>query len=233
MTITLLAIFTSSFVIALSGALMPGPLLTVTISESTRRGAIAGPMMILGHAILELTLVIALLTGMAPFLKQENVFIAIALIGGSVLFWMAISMFRNLPNLSLNFEVESEKPKNLIFAGILLSLANPYWTIWWASIGLGYIMHSIKFGIAGVVSSASGISGVANGRAARIFIENRLELLRMRHAEDFRHSAHVLESVDYLGPVRIVRADTGGKLAPVLKVKQHGGYQRSRVPVVY
>lgn len=31
-------IFVSSFIIALSGAMMPGPLLTVTIGDSSRRG---------------------------------------------------------------------------------------------------------------------------------------------------------------------------------------------------
>jgi hypothetical protein len=59
---TLLTIFASSFVIALSGALMPGPLLTATISECSQRGFIAGPLLITGHAILELVLVIALLS---------------------------------------------------------------------------------------------------------------------------------------------------------------------------
>ena len=54
MLTTLLTIFVSSFVIALSGALMPGPLLTATISESSQRGFITGPLMIAGHAILEL-----------------------------------------------------------------------------------------------------------------------------------------------------------------------------------
>ena len=49
----LLTIFISSFVIALSGAMMPGTLLTVTISESSRRGMIAGPLLILGHGILQ------------------------------------------------------------------------------------------------------------------------------------------------------------------------------------
>ena len=67
MTLSLIAIFTSSFIIALSGALMPGPLLTFTVSESPQRGAITGPLVILGHGILELALVLALLSGMAPF----------------------------------------------------------------------------------------------------------------------------------------------------------------------
>ena len=42
----LFGIFATSFVIALSGALMPGPVLTVTISESTKRGFWAGPLII-------------------------------------------------------------------------------------------------------------------------------------------------------------------------------------------
>jgi threonine/homoserine/homoserine lactone efflux protein len=153
MLFSLVAIFFSSFIIALSGALMPGPLLTVTVSESTRRGAMAGPLMILGHAILELALVVALLAGLAPLLVREDVFIVIALVGGTILMWMAVSMFKSLPSLHLSFDAKDErKDQNLIIAGILFSLANPYWTIWWASIGLGYIMHSVKFGILGVAS---------------------------------------------------------------------------------
>jgi threonine/homoserine/homoserine lactone efflux protein len=153
---SLAAIFASSFMIALSGALMPGPLLTVTISESSRRGASAGPLMILGHGLLELVLVVALLSGMAPFLARDDVFVAIALFGGGILLWMAISMLRSLPTLRLDFTVQTEKSKNLVMAGIMFSLANPYWTIWWASIGLGYIIHSCKFGIAGVLAFFTG-----------------------------------------------------------------------------
>ena len=77
-----LVIFASSFVITLSGALMPGPFLTATISESSRRGFIAGPLMVAGHAVLELLLVFALLLGLALFLQKPVVFAAIAVTGG-------------------------------------------------------------------------------------------------------------------------------------------------------
>jgi threonine/homoserine/homoserine lactone efflux protein len=152
MILTLITIFSSSFLIALSGALMPGPLLTVTVSESTHRGAITGPLVIFGHGILELSLITALLLGMAPLLQRNDVFIFISLMGGSILLWMAFSMFRSLPDLSLEVAPKDGKGKNLVITGILFSLANPYWLIWWASIGLGYILHSVKYGVIGVAA---------------------------------------------------------------------------------
>ena len=109
MMTTLFTIFASSFIIALSGALMPGPLLTATISESSQRGFIAGPLMIAGHALLELALVIALLAGLAPFFQLPLVFVVVALSGAAILLWMAfylsvsltISAFINFYNRRL------------------------------------------------------------------------------------------------------------------------------------
>ena len=46
----------TSFIVALSGALMPGPLLTLTVGEAARR-VLGGPLIIVGHALLELALV--------------------------------------------------------------------------------------------------------------------------------------------------------------------------------
>jgi threonine/homoserine/homoserine lactone efflux protein len=131
---------------------MPGPLLTVTVSESSRRGALVGPMMIFGHSLLELALVVALLSGLAPILIRDDVFILISLTGGAVLLWMGTTMLRSLPQLSLESRSDDRSSRNLVVAGIVLSAANPYWLIWWASIGLGYIMHSMKFGIIGVTA---------------------------------------------------------------------------------
>jgi len=156
MLTTLLTIFASSFVIALSGALMPGPLLTATISESSRLGFRAGPLMIAGHAILELVLVIAVLLGLAPFFQEPAVFVATALLGAGILFWMAFGMFRSLRTLSLSWEGDQKRIRHPLISGLMMSLANPYWIIWWATIGLGYILYSQRFGLPGIASFFTG-----------------------------------------------------------------------------
>ena len=81
----LAAVFVGSFILALSGALMPGPLLTVTVAESARAGFRAGPLLITGHAALEFLLVIAIVLGLGPFLKSPPVMGVIALVGGGIL----------------------------------------------------------------------------------------------------------------------------------------------------
>lgn len=147
---TLPTIFASSFIIALSGAMMPGPLLTATISESSQRGFIMGPLLIVGHGILELALVIALLLGLAPFLQHPAVFVTTALGGAVILIWMAFGMFRSLPTLRLQWDNKHPSRNHPFVSGLLMSVANPYWTIWWATIGLGYILYSWRFGLWGV-----------------------------------------------------------------------------------
>ena len=150
MLFTLFTIFASSFVIALSGALMPGPLLTATISESSRRGFWAGPLMIAGHAILELALVVALFLGLAPFFQMPAVFAASALAGAVILIWMAAGMLRSLPTLRLSWEGGQQKMNSTVLNGILMSVSNPYWIIWWATIGIGYIFYAWQYGLWGV-----------------------------------------------------------------------------------
>jgi len=148
---TLAVIAVSSFMIALSGALVPGPLFTITVSESARRGASTGPLLILGHAILEILIIILILSGLSPYLKHEATRYVISLAGGSMLVLMGIMILKDLRSLRLDLSAGVEKKEiNLVLTGIVGSLANPYWIIWWATIGLGYLVSSMKYGIAGV-----------------------------------------------------------------------------------
>lgn len=130
---------------------MPGPLLSVTINESAgNKGWLSGPLLVLGHAVLELILVLLIFMGLAPLLNHYLFFIIIGIAGSSFMIWMAAGMIRKLPSLSIRAE-KTEKKRFLPLSGALMSLANPYWTIWWVTIGLTYILGAVELGISGVI----------------------------------------------------------------------------------
>ena len=133
--------------------MMPGPLLTVTIANSAQKGFLEGPLLVLGHGILELVLVIAIVAGMSPILKSPIFLFIVTLFGGGMLIYMGFYMIKNAKGLSLDQLKNKTKARNTssILSGILVSLANPYWILWWATIGLGYLLTSLKFGIQGVI----------------------------------------------------------------------------------
>jgi len=147
----LTSIALSSFVLGLSGAMMPGPLLTLTIAESARRGIWAGPLLVLGHALLEAALVILLFLGLAQVVERPALFVGIALLGGGMLAWMGWKMLRGLSGLSLKLEAETGSAMHPVTAGALVSLANPYFILWWVTIGLGYLLVAHEAGLVGVV----------------------------------------------------------------------------------
>ena len=157
---TLLAIFGTSFVVALTGALMPGPLLAVTIGEVTRRGFWAGPLLILGHGILELATVLALIFGLGRLVEDNhsagNV---ISIVGGLILVAMGAATVinsRRQKGVSLSARGSKGRSGMLILSGLVISLSNPFWFIWWAGIGLSYLVWSLKLGAAGVAAFCTG-----------------------------------------------------------------------------
>ncbi|MCC3145155.1 LysE family translocator [Halanaerobium sp. Z-7514] len=143
----------SSFIIGLSGAMMPGPLLTYVINGSLQKGFIAGPLIITGHAILELILVILLLSGMSRLFASPLFAAVIGIVGGLVLILMAADMINSALKKKISFEKAlnkkadgEEKLRGLIIPGALVSIANPYWTIWWATIGMTYLANASQHG---------------------------------------------------------------------------------------
>lgn len=150
---SLIGIFFGSFVIALSGAMMPGPMFVVVLGQSPRRGFWTGPVAVLGHGILEALLVGAVIFGLAEIISSPTVIRVMALAGGIVLLYMGVNMLRSAAGLSLSAEQSggSKVPGvHPFWAGILTSLANPYWIIWWATIGLGYLLIARQAGAAGL-----------------------------------------------------------------------------------
>jgi threonine/homoserine/homoserine lactone efflux protein len=138
------------FVIAISltGAMMPGPVTAVTITKGAQRRS-AGLLVALGHGALELPLIVLIYFGLARFLDFPEVRIAVAVIGGAMLLWMALSTIRSGP---LTSDATRELPHNTIFAGFITTAASPYFFIWWATIGTALIASAREFGGAGVAA---------------------------------------------------------------------------------
>ncbi len=151
--LSLLTIFVSAFVVGLSGAMAPGPVLTVTISETLKRGFKAGPLIVLGHAILEIILLLLIGLGLGPFFEHPIVVIVFMSAGGLVLLWMGAQML--LTNKRITEEALSAtgtpSPYGPILAGIVLSVSNPFWIIWWVTIGMGFVTQSLQHGLIGLL----------------------------------------------------------------------------------
>ncbi len=149
----LAAIFFTAWLVGFSGAMTPGPLLTVTISESARRGAKAGPLLMVGHAILELLLVVALVFGLKNYLENRTFLIVVSILGGLFLFWMGSVMLKDVLQGKISLDLSVKQRRTVlgpVLTGILVSLSNPYWTIWWATFGLSYITKAWAYGLAGI-----------------------------------------------------------------------------------
>jgi threonine/homoserine/homoserine lactone efflux protein len=146
-------LFGSAFVVALSGALMPGPLLTVTVAHSPRFGWTFGPLAILGHAILELGLISLIFLGAGPLLKSAGVQAAVGLVGGAILLWMSWSMVTMARSGREEGSTEGDvhRGDRAVWLGILTSISNPYWTLWWATVGLAFLTTAARSGPLGIV----------------------------------------------------------------------------------
>ena len=171
----IMVIFLIAFIVGFSGAIMPGPLLAVTIGETIKQGFIAGPLIVLGHGILELILITALVLGLASFLTTSVATLIVSLGGGLFLLYFGFSQIHSFWSNQLSLNLEKSKALNenelekkffpghhlttkvyLVWAGILVSLSNPYWSVWWITIGLSYITIALKQGFLGLASFFSG-----------------------------------------------------------------------------
>lgn len=128
-----------SFTVGLSGALMPGPLTIGVLDHAARGGWHQGLGAGLGHVALELVMVVALLAGLGRLMAGRRAQGSLALAGGLVLLFMAWGMLSTGPSAQLPGvhagQGEADISRVPLVTGVLATLANPYWFIWWATVG--------------------------------------------------------------------------------------------------
>lgn len=138
----------SVIAISLTGVMMPGPVTAVTVAKGAQRKG-AGALVALGHGLIEFPLIVLIYLGFARFLDFPEVKIAVGLVGGLVLFWMAANMLKTKP---LVFSERRDAPHGSVVAGLVTTAANPYFFLWWATVGAALLVSAQDFGGAGVAA---------------------------------------------------------------------------------
>ncbi len=136
--------YISVFVISCSGAMQPGPVTATTISLGTK-SRWAGLELALGHGLIEIPLIILIMSGLDIILKSDIAQVVIGLLGGMILIYMAYTMYIDTKK-DQNPDKKS-RMNNPVLAGIYLSASNPYFLIWWSTIGLNLAINARSYGI--------------------------------------------------------------------------------------
>jgi len=136
----------SVVLITASGALAPGPLFFVTISEGTRSGAKTGLIFSIAHTLVEFTLVILLACGLLTVANEPTIRAVVGVAGGIVLIGFGAKQI--LDSLKFRFDEAKSgqvRTRNLLFTGLTLTGLNPFFIVWWLTAGANLIFLSLAF----------------------------------------------------------------------------------------
>ena len=128
-------------VISASGVMAPGPLFAANISYGLREGAKSGVKMAIGHTIVEFPLVILLGIGVFSLETFPGFRMIISIVGAITLFVFAIVQIKTV--LQNNKNITSTPKHGPLVTGIILSALNPFFIIWWLTIGFKLISDAM------------------------------------------------------------------------------------------
>lgn len=138
----------SATLISLSGVLAPGPMTAATLAAGTRRRH-AGTLIALGHAVVEVPLMVVIIVGAGEVFKLESVKLAIGLAGGAVLLLMGVQLLAAARRQAK--DAQRPEGRHPFLTGIILTGANPYFLLWWAIVGLTLATKAVEFGVTAFV----------------------------------------------------------------------------------
>lgn len=123
-------------ILTASGALALGPLFFATISHGTKHGAKTGLIFSIAHTVVEFSLIMLLALGLLTVASEPIVKIVIGLVGGIVL--IAFGAFQ-IRKYIISKSEELIKPKSsykhLFLIGLAFTGLNPYFILWWLTVG--------------------------------------------------------------------------------------------------
>jgi threonine/homoserine/homoserine lactone efflux protein len=140
----ILQMLAMAFTIGLTGALAPGPTLVATVNSSLKEGWTAGPKVAAGHALVETLIFLLIIGGLADAMQEYSRTIALA--GGLALIIFGFMTVKGSRNATLAAP-EGQVIGNAYLAGVATSAANPYFWIWWLSVGSALVLSGLKSGV--------------------------------------------------------------------------------------
>ena len=159
---SLLDLFLYVVLISSSGALSPGPLTVATVRYSLDYGKKAGLLISFGHMVFELPLVIAISIGVVTIINDLLVKFSIGLAGSTALIFFGLMEVRSFfkyrrqagnsrdtltdgANDRRYFLIGKKGVIQAILVGFIFTSLNPYFIIWWMSIGLTLIVSFLAY----------------------------------------------------------------------------------------
>jgi threonine/homoserine/homoserine lactone efflux protein len=141
------AFLTQAILISLSGVMGPGPLTVVVVGHGAK-SARSGIMISVGHGIVEFPLMALIVMGLGPFFQNAVFASVVGLAGGIVLLWMGYGLLRSLRRRTV-VDVGSQRVREAspLVAGVLMTAGNPYFLVWWATVGATLVYRAWSYGI--------------------------------------------------------------------------------------
>jgi threonine/homoserine/homoserine lactone efflux protein len=135
----------SVLLISLSGVLIPGPLLAVTIKKAST-SKISGVLIAVGHGIIEFPLMFLIFFILSEVEVPTIAQVVVGLVGGALMVYMGMKTFRARHKQEQSLISPN---RDSIFAGIYTTAANAAFILWWLTIGTTLILNAKLFGLVG------------------------------------------------------------------------------------
>jgi threonine/homoserine/homoserine lactone efflux protein len=143
--------FGIAVVISFSGVMTPGPVFAAAVAKGYKDQS-AGIKIALGHGLVEFPLMVLIILSLGYVFQNTAVKLGIGLVGGILLVFLGILMVRSRKEIAGGDK--DYIPYNSITTGVLTTSANPYFFLWWATVGALLISNAQEFGAIVVVAFA-------------------------------------------------------------------------------
>jgi threonine/homoserine/homoserine lactone efflux protein len=144
-------------VLSTTGVMMPGPVMAASMAKGLKQRW-SGVHVALGHAVVEFPTIALIALGFSTVLRDVRVSIGVGILGGVLLIYMGLSMFmsrrRSVTKLEEAKDGKRSKKKTRardpfpyppFVAGIITTATNPYYFLWWATLGAALILNAVAF----------------------------------------------------------------------------------------